>query len=332
MSLVWDDLTTWSSGIIRNRFGGWQGNSPRAYCGPVGQYATVPPRTHDPPIMVQHSDGQPWLISLLLAAWVALSSAGAPLAGAEQATETIEDGHLYFPDTIGSQWRYRGRIEEWPLQKVESKNFVNVSTVTGTQVIKGVTVTVFHDTNPGNHGPTDSYYRQDAAGVVYYGSSPGTPIERQVVPYQIVRFPITIPSSFQQFDRKGIDFGSDMDGDGTEEKADVEATITVAGKDNVTVPAGSYADAIRMEARLVLRIHLSKSRRSVVSTDVLTAWFAKGVGLIKYTEHQEMPPAATDKGWITEITEELEEADVKPPAAFTPAGPEGRIRAAAYSR
>lgn len=247
--------------------------------------------------------------------------------------ESIVDGHLYFPDTVGSSWRYRGHITELPLQKIESsKGYTNVSTVTGTRTINGVTVTVFHDTNPGNHGPTDSYYRRDAVGVVYYGSSPGTPIERQVTPYQIVRFPIAMPSSFQQFDRKGIDFGNDLDGDGTEEKADVEASVAVIGKESVVVPAGSYADALRLEARLSLRIHLSKSRRSVLSTDLLTAWFAKGVGLVKYTEHQEMPPAVTDRGWITEIVEELEEADVKAPVALNQTGPEAQSRAAAYSR
>lgn len=248
-------------------------------------------------------------------------------------TETIADSHLYFPDAVGSRWRYRGRIEELPLQKIAAaKSYTNVSTVTGTKTINGVTATVFHDTNPGSHGATDSYYRRDAVGIVYYGSSPGTPIERQVIPYQIVRFPIVTSSSFQQFDRKGIEFGNDVDGDGTEEKADVEASVSVVGKESVVVPAGSYSDAIRMEARMSLRIHLSKSKRSVVSTDLLTAWFARGVGLVKYTEHQEMPPAATDRGWITDITEELEETDVKSPTAFNPKGPEERIRAAAYSR
>jgi hypothetical protein len=259
------------------------------------------------------------LAILLVAA--AFFVAPADKAGAQPVArpDTIEDAHLYFPDAIGSRWRYRGRIEEWPLQKIsESKGYINVSTVSGTQTVKGVTVTVFHDTNPGNHGPTDSYYRRDAVGVVYYGSLPGTPVERQVIPYQIVRFPIAIPSSFQQFDRKGIDFGTDVDGDGAHEKVDVDASVTVVGKESISVPAGSYANAVRMEARMSLRIHLSKSKRSVVSTDVLTAWFARGIGLVKYTEHQEMPPAATDRGWITEITEELEEAEVKTLPASTP--------------
>ena len=273
------------------------------------------------------------LAALLLAAGLQALPADEARSQPGVRSESITDGHLYFPDTPGSQWRYRGHIEELPLQKIAvAKSYTNVSSVKGTKAINGVTVTVFHDSNPGSHGPTDSFYRRDAVGVVYYGSSPGTPIERQVIPYQIVRFPIAMPSSFQQFDRKGVDFGHDLDGDGTEEKADVEASVTVVGKESVVVPAGSYTDAIRMEARLSLRIHLSKSKRSVVSTDLLTAWFARGVGLVKYTEHQEMPPAATDRGWITEITEELEVADVKAEAAFNPTGPEEQIRAAAYSR
>jgi len=280
--------------------------------------------THDTRTMFHQLHRHHRLAFALVAAGLFAAPADEACAQPGTRPDAIEDAHLYFPDAVGSRWRYRGHIEEWPLQKIaESKGYVNVSTVSGTQTIKGVSVTIFHDTNPGNHGPTDSYYRRDAVGVVYYGSSPGTPVERQVIPYQIVRFPIAIPSSFQQFDRKGIDFGTDVDGDGTEEKVDVDASVAVTGRESVTVPAGSYSNAIRMEARMSLRIHLSKSKRSVVSTDLLTAWFARGVGLVKYTEHQEMPPAATDKGWITEITEELEDAEVKtaPASTQTPVRP-----------
>ncbi|MBM4120488.1 MAG: hypothetical protein FJ248_06255 [Nitrospira sp.] len=253
------------------------------------------------------------------------------LAQSDSRLEMIPDGPLYFPDAIGSRWRYRGHIETLPLQQIsERKTFVNISSVTGTQTINGVPVKVFHDTNPGNHGATNSYYRRDAVGIIYYGSSPGTPVERQVTPYQIVHFPIDVPSSFQQFERKGIDFDNDLDGDGSPEKADVEASVTVVGKESVTVPAGTYADALKLEARMSMRIHLSKTKRSVVSTDLLTAWFAKGIGLVKYTEHQEMPPAATDRGGITNITEELEGADIK--TVESPVSQDGRIRAAAYAR
>ncbi len=236
------------------------------------------------------------------------------VTGAEKPI-TIAKSEEYFPDTPGSRWTYRGQISEGPLQMVDLKYFTNVSTVSGTKTIKGVTVTVFHDTNPGNHGPSDSFYRRDAAGIVYYGSEPGTPLEAQITPYQIFRFPLTIPSSFQQFDRTGLSFGSDMDHDGTDEKVDVQGWSAVIGQESVTVPAGTFHDAIKVEARMKMRIHLSGSRRTVSGIDVMTAWFAKGVGLVKYAERQELAAVKEDRGVATEITEELEDHDIKPQKA-----------------
>ena len=128
---------------------------------------------------------------------------------------TIAHSEQYFPDEVGNRWTYRGQISEGPLQTIDLKVFSNVSSVTGTKAIKGLKVTVFHDTNPGNHGPSDSFYRRDVVGIVYYGSDPGTPLEKQLIPYQIIRFPMKVGTSFQQFDRSGLDFGTDMDRDGS---------------------------------------------------------------------------------------------------------------------
>jgi hypothetical protein len=230
--------------------------------------------------------------------------------GAEEPV-TISKSEEYFPDTVGSRWTYRGQISEGPLQTVEMKFFTNVSTVSGTKSINGVTVTVFHDTNPGNHGPSDSYYRRDAVGIVYYGSEPGTPLEKHITPYQIFRFPLRIPSSFQQFDRMGVDFGSDMDRDQTDEKVDVQGWSKVIGRETITVPAGTFQDAVKVEARMNMKIHLSGNRRTVSGIDVMTAWFAKGVGLVKYSERQELSAVKEERGVVTEIIEELEEYDIK---------------------
>ena len=233
-----------------------------------------------------------------------------PLA-AEEAI-TVAQSADYFPDQVGNHWTYRGQMTEGPLQTIEHKLFTNVSSVTGTKTIKGVKVTVFHDTNPGNHGPSDSFYRRDVVGIVYYGSEPGTPLEKQITPYQIVRFPMKVPSSFQQFDRKGLDFGTDMDRDGTDEKVDVRGWNSLVGHETVTVPAGTFQDAVKVEARMTMRIHLSSGDRTAMGTDVMTAWFAKGVGLVKYSELQELSAVKEDRGVVTEIMEELEAYEVKP--------------------
>ena len=232
---------------------------------------------------------------------------------AEELTGIVQSSD-YFPDTIGSHWEYHGQITEGPLQTIEHKFFTNVSTVVGTKPLRGMTVTVFHDTNPGNHGPSDSFYRRDVVGIVYHGSDPGTPLEKQLIPYQIVRFPIQIASTIQQFDKKGLDFGTDMDRDGVNEKVDAHGTSTVAGLESITVPAGTFQDAVKVEAYMRMKIHLSGASRTVTGTDVMTAWFAKGVGLIKYVERQELSPLE-DRGVITEIMEELDSYEVKSPNA-----------------
>ena len=220
----------------------------------------------------------------------------------------------YFPDQTGNEWHYRGQITEGPLQTVEHKFFSNVSSVTGTKTIKGMTVTVFHDTNPGNHGTMDSFYRRDSVGIVYYGSEPGTPFEKQLVPYQIVRFPMKVSSSFPQFSRKDLDFGNDLNRDGINEKADAQGDASVLGQESVTVPAGTFKDAVKVEARMRMHIYLSGTKKTVQGTDVMTAWFVKGVGLVKYVERQELSPLE-DRGVVTDIMEELESYEIKLPKA-----------------
>jgi hypothetical protein len=250
--------------------------------------------------------------AVILGIAVLLSCAplSAPLAADDPSV--IAQSADYFPDQIGNTWHYRGQITEGPLQTIELKFYSNLSSVTGTKVLKGMTVSVFHDTNPGNHGPSDSFYRRDSVGIVYHGSEPGTPFEKQLVPYQIVRFPMKASSVYPQFNRNGVDFGTDMDRDGINEKADAQGDATVLGYESVTVPAGTFKDAVKVEARMRMQIHLSGVKETVQGTDVMTAWFGKGVGLVKYIERQELSQLE-DRGVVTDIMEELESYEIKPP-------------------
>ncbi len=228
----------------------------------------------------------------------------------------LDNSEEYFPDTIGTRWQYKGEVRRGPLQTIDLKEFLNVSTVTGTREINGVTVTVFHETNQANLGPYDNFYRRDAAGIVYYGREPETPLEKQLVPYQVVQFPLSFPSSLQQFDRKNLDVGRDLDGDGQPEKADMEASANIVGTEAVTVPAGTFPDALRIEMRMTFTIYSSRTNQAAVGKDHMTAWLVKGVGLVKYIERQEDPPITSDKRHVTETTEELVEVDITPATAL----------------
>lgn len=223
----------------------------------------------------------------------------------------IQDAGVYFPDQTGNEWKYQGRIAEGVVNQIEDKTFVNVSKVTGKEKKDGIMVTVFHDTNPGDQGPTDSYYLRDAAGIRYYGSKPGTILERQLIPYQIVRFPLELPSVFHQLDRKNLNLGLDLDRDGRAETVDVQATVRIEGQESVTVPIGTYEKAIRMEAHMNLLVHLSGDGTRISGFDTMTLWLVKGVGLVKYIERQMVPMVGVGKDRLIEITEELEEASLQ---------------------
>ena len=230
---------------------------------------------------------------------------------AQTPQEVVSAVDEYFPDQEGNEWRYRGRIIEGGMVEIGEKQFTNVSTVMGEEVREGMTMTVFHDTNPGDQGPSDSYYRRDAAGIRYYGSKPGTTLEKQLIPYQIVRFPIEIPSSFQQLDRKDLDLGIDLDRDGRSERVDVLAVVTVVGKEEITVPFGTFSDSIRLEARMTMDVHLTHLQETVRGTDTMTAWFGRGIGLLKYVERQTVPLLRTNEDKVIEVIEELEDVTIK---------------------
>jgi len=232
----------------------------------------------------------------------------APAHSVDLSAFVVDKFHEYFPDQVGNEWVYRGRMIEGGMVQIAEKDtqFANVSKVIGKKTIDGVEVTVFHDTNPGNQGPSDSFYRRDAAGIRYYGSKPGTTLERQLVPYQIVRFPLAIPSSFEQFNRHGLELGMDIDRDGETEKVDIVAISSAQGQETVSVPAGTYPQAIRLEAKMTMQVHLSESGKMIQGTDTMTVWFARGVGLLKYIERQTIPSSQSENERVVEVTEELE--------------------------
>ena len=259
------------------------------------------------------SIGFPLTAGALVFLGLSLVSLPGEVYSADSTKFVVDKSHEYFPDHVGNEWVYQGTMIEGGMVQIQDKDtrFTNVSKVMGEENLDGVKVTVFHDTNPGNQGPSDSYYRRDVAGIRYYGSKPGTTLERQLVPYQIVGFPLEVPSSFEQLNRKGLDLGMDVDRDGEKEKVDIVAVVSVQGKETVRVPAGVYHEAIRLEAKMIMNVHLSESGDLIQGTDTMTAWFARGVGLLKYIERQTIPSVRSQNERMVEVIEELEKVTVK---------------------
>lgn len=259
-----------------------------------------------------------------------LPEPGLDAAATDPAAREIQNTEEYFPDEIGSVWRYKGRSRTDAVERVSEVAFANEVSAIGTTNIKGETVKIFRETNQGNKGPTDGFFRRDKAGITYYGSQPTTPFEQQLIPYRVLVFPLVMEGTFRQLEKKGVDMQADLDGDGYHERADVVADVRVSAHTPVTVPAGTFSDAVQIDASMTIVITLTKSRRVITSRDRITSWFVRGIGLVKYVEEIEAPPVMETRGEVTHVSEELESYTLKgtvgaPSAPLLPPHPAGRL-------
>lgn len=203
-----------------------------------------------------------------------------------QSASPIEDAGRYFPDDIGMRWTYEGTIEE-KIQQIAT--FTNIATIKGFTKKDGVKVTIVTESNEGNQGPSESYFSRNADSIVYHGGEPTTAFEEKLVPYLVMKFPLHPGESFVQLEKKAIPFGRDLDQDGIEELAEVKAEITVAGFETVSVPAGVFKNAFKLNGFMSIKFTLSANNEVVELTDKTTTWFALDVGMVKSIETVEFP-------------------------------------------
>ncbi len=218
-------------------------------------------------------------------------------------TETvIQQIEGYFPDEIGLSWTYQGSVAD-QVQRVAA--YTNIAAVKERTVKEGVQVTVFTESNQSNQGPVESYFKKDWKGIIYYGGEPTTEFERNLVPYKVIPFPLSLNSAYSQIEKRDIPFGQDLDGDGQEELADVSAKIVVGPYETVSVPAGLFKDCLKFRATMQVLITFSKSKKTIQMTDTTTNWFAQDVGMVKGIERIEFPSFEGRSPTGTIIMEEL---------------------------
>ena len=128
----------------------------------------------------------------------------------------------------------------------------------------------------------ESYYTKNGRGLTLHGNNDPTDIvTAQLVPYLTLRFPLETGSTFEEINKKGLDFGEDVDGDRTNEKADLVSIVTVKGFESVTVPAGTFSDCAKVEMRATVTVIMSSNGAKVTKEPTQTMWFAPGVGPVK---------------------------------------------------
>ena len=205
-------------------------------------------------------------------------------AGSGQTNEGTGDIGNYVPLAQGSTWSFQGTDPTGtdPTTGQPPFPYPNTTTISGTKSVGVVLTTVLSETNPLNQGAADSYYTKDSRGLTSHGNNDSTDVfTPQLVPFLTLRFPIGTGSTFEEINRKGLDFGEDRDRDSTSEKADFVSIVTVKGFESVTVPAGTFSNCARVETRATVTVIASSNGARVTEEATQTMWFAPGVGPVK---------------------------------------------------
>ncbi|MDT8420068.1 MAG: hypothetical protein RQ754_06520 [Desulfuromonadales bacterium] len=183
----------------------------------------------------------------------------------------------YFPLTVGNLWQFQGT----EISPEGSRQYRNTVSVTGTRNIDGIIAQVVQDTNSYGDGPFESYVVKDLNGIANIGTSDADPFGVQLAYYWEGRFPLIAGESFVQIDRSGVDFGEDLDDDGTNEKVDVRSVVTVVGFSSVTTPVGNFSDTVHIAKELTLTLRMSSDGSRVPVTATEDSIFATGIGWLE---------------------------------------------------
>ena len=226
----------------------------------------------------------------------------------------LESPESYFPRRLGSQWRYRGELSDRDQQgKNAKRSYQNVSSIQPMERFNGELMKVTVETNPGNGGRTVTYSQDDQTGIIIKGWQPSQVIFKEALPYYAIRFPVEVPSTLSQFQRMNVPSGMDVDSDGEPEIMDLVGESRVMGKESIQVPAGKYADALRIDFSVTITMYMTKNKRITTVTSSGTRWYARNIGLVKelyQTKTSSEPGGQQDR--IVAAVEELESFSIAP--------------------
>jgi hypothetical protein len=188
----------------------------------------------------------------------------------------------YAPNGATDAWTYNAAANDGSL--VEPMRDLATVWVNGTASVLGQAVTVYSErlfSEPVTAPTYDLYYQKGPGGVAFYGSNDATDtLTAGVVPYAELLFPVAT-GPIISFSKTGLNLGSDLDGDGRNETVDASQTISIAGFESVTVPAGTFPAAARRLNSTVANARLSSNGTVVTVNVVENTWLAPGAGIVK---------------------------------------------------
>jgi hypothetical protein len=152
------------------------------------------------------------------------------------------------------------------------------------------------------------------AGLVALGT--GDPADPTPAAYDL-RFPVTVGDAWNT-GCSGLDFGEDLDGDGTSERLDLQVDGQVLGLEDVTTPAGSFTGTAHVRLLVAATLHpTDPDYVPVTLTGWQESWYARGVGIVRRSSGGDAFVAETYEliGWSGGGLASLTRLVVPPPSS-----------------
>ena len=188
-----------------------------------------------------------------------------------------------YPLAVGNRWVW---------QKTNSVSGVStkIDEITRLATVQGTEVHVLQRRDAMTGQPEDGEefrLKTDAGVFALARSTAAADLLLGLRRIELLRFPLKAGMSHVALDQAGLDFGSDLDGDGINEQYAVRAEVTVSGVETVTVPAGTFPDSVHVVTVVRETVTLSRSSplaATPTSTTTYDDWYAPGIGLVKNSE------------------------------------------------
>ena len=210
----------------------------------------------------------------------------------------------YFPLTQGNTWQFQGTHSETGPSPTQYSNTVKVA---GTKSVGSVTTTILTENNPLNSRAAEEvYYLKDSRGIWNYGNSDSSDtLSPSIIPFRELLFPLNLGVTSEVVNKKGVNFGQDLDADGKNETADILSQVTVEAFEDVTVPKGTFTSAAKVVHKTTITAFPSTGSKSVKVIGTQTLWFVANLGAVKRILEVQADGQAAES-----VTEELVDATI----------------------
>lgn len=180
----------------------------------------------------------------------------------------------HVPLATGNRWSYQ--VTETGTGALPP--FSRLHTITGSRDIYG-TAAFQHYLAPSSGSTWITWNDRKAAGWLERVLDPAVYGTLQTLNH--LRLPLRAGDAYDAYNLDHYPMGEDLDGDSVEETVSLRRSIVVSGPEVVTVPAGTFPDALKVTSQGYFEIHYSNSPAMTPVTSTVEEWYVAGVGVVK---------------------------------------------------